>query len=94
MKIIKTRVLDFSEGDPGFFEKSYFKFLFSFHGKYENFSEFYNLRQMSVNENHEISRENSDPAHDFCEAIRKKWMQTDIAAHLRKSEVHKNTLVK
>ena len=49
---------------------------------------------MSVGENHEISRENSDPAHDFCEAIRKKWMQTDIAAHLRKSEVHKNTLVK
>ena len=94
MKIIKTRFLDFSEGDTGFFEKSYFKFLFSFHEKYENFSEFYNLRQMSFNENHEISRENSDPAHDFCEAIRKKWMQTDIAAHLRKSEVHKNTLVK
>ena len=65
MKIIKTRVLDFSEGDPGFFEKSYLKFLFSFHGKYENFSEFYNLRRMSVGENHEISRENSDPAHDF-----------------------------
>ncbi len=54
MKIIKTRVLDFSEGDPGFFEKSYFKFLFSFHGKYENFSEFYNLRQMSGGINHEI----------------------------------------
>ena len=69
MKIIKTRFLDFSEGDSRFFEKSHFKILFSFHGKYENFSEFYNLRQMSVNENHEISRENSDPAHDFCEAI-------------------------
>ena len=69
MKIIKTRFLDFSEGDPRFFEKSYFKFLFSFHGKYENFSEFYNLRRMSVGENHEISRENSDPAHDFHEAI-------------------------
>jgi len=25
MKIIKTRVLDFYEGDPGFFEKSHFK---------------------------------------------------------------------
>jgi len=25
MKIIKTRFLDFSEGDPGFFEKSHFK---------------------------------------------------------------------
>ena len=49
---------------------------------------------MSVNENHEISRENSDPAHDFCEAIRKKLMQTDIEDHLRTSEVHKNTLVK
>ncbi|MGL5225307.1 MAG: hypothetical protein ACRC8Q_08330 [Aeromonas sp.] len=47
MKIIKTGFLYFSEGDPGFFEKSYFKFLFSSHGKYENFSEFYNLRQMS-----------------------------------------------
>ena len=69
MKIIKTRFLDFSGGDPGFFEKSYFKFLFSFHGKYENFSEFYNLRQMSDNKNHQISRENSDPAHDFYEAI-------------------------
>ena len=94
MKIIKTRFLDFSEGDSIFFEKSHFKIWFSFHRKYENFSEFYNLRQMSVDENHEIYRENSDPAHDFCEAIRKKWMQTDIAAHLRKSEVHKNTLVK
>ncbi|MFN4030531.1 MAG: hypothetical protein ACK4LR_11105 [Acidovorax temperans] len=69
MKIIKTGFLYFSEGDPGFFEKSYFKFLFSSHGKYENFSEFYNLRQMSFNENHEISRENSDRAHDFHEAI-------------------------
>ena len=69
MKIIKTRFLDFSEGDPGFFEKSYFKFLFSFHGKYENFSEFYNLRQMSDNKNHGISRENSDPEHNFYEAI-------------------------
>jgi len=26
MKIIKTRFLDFSEGDPRFFEKSHFKF--------------------------------------------------------------------
>jgi len=26
MKIIKTGVLDFSEGDPVFFEKSHFKF--------------------------------------------------------------------
>ena len=68
MKIIKTRFWDFSEVDPGFFEKSHFKFLFSFHGKYENFSEFYNLRRMP-NQNHEISRENSDPAHDFYEAI-------------------------
>ena len=69
MKIIKTGFLYFSEGDPGFFEKSYFKFLFSFHGKYENFSEFHDLRQMSFNENHEISIENSHPAHDFHEAI-------------------------
>ena len=49
---------------------------------------------MSDNKNHQISRENSDPAHDFCEAIRKKWMQTDIAEKKKKSEVHKNTLVK
>ena len=41
--------MDFSEGDPGFFEKSYFKFLFSFHGKYENFSEFYNLKDFVIN---------------------------------------------
>ncbi|MFN7041871.1 MAG: hypothetical protein ACK4OH_11985 [Acidovorax temperans] len=69
MKIIKTRFLDFFEGNPRFFEKSHFKISFSFHRKYENFSEFYNLRQMSDNKNHQISRENSDPAHDFYEAI-------------------------
>ena len=68
MKIIKTRFLDFSDGDPGFLKNLISNFIL-FHGKYENFSEFYNLRQMSVGENHEISRENSDPAHDFHEAI-------------------------
>jgi len=40
MKIIKTRFLDFSEGDPGFFEKSYFKFLFSFHKNMKIFLNF------------------------------------------------------
>ena len=84
MKIIKTRFLDFSEGDPGFFEKSYFKFLFSFHGKYENFSEFYNLRQMRVSENHEISRENSDPAHDFHEDISAKMDASRYCTKLQK----------
>ena len=84
MKIIKTRVLDFYEGDPGFFEKSYLKFLFSFHGKYENFSEFYNLRRMSVGENHEISRENSDPAHDFQEDISVKMDASRYCTQLQK----------
>jgi len=42
MKIIKTRFFDFSEDDPRFFEKSHFKISFSFHRKYENFSEVYN----------------------------------------------------
>ena len=84
MKIIKMRFLDFSEGDPGFFEKSYFKFLFSFHGKYENFSKFYNLRQMIFNENYEISRENSDSAHDFYEDISVKMDASRYCTQLQK----------
>ena len=78
------RFLDFSEGDPGFFEKSYFKFLFSFHGKYENFSKFYNLRQMIFNENYEISRENSDSAHDFHEYISVKMDASRYCTQLQK----------
>lgn len=84
MKIIKTSFLDFSEGDPGFVQKSYFKFLFLFHGKYENFSEFYNLRQMGVGENHEISRENSYPAHDFHGDISVKMDESRYCTQLQK----------